>query len=88
MNQEKFEAFSQAYRAGLEAAVTAKPEDYVAGKATPAEYAEVVSKRMLASIGGGKHFGVNYDGGGFRRACKALGIPHTRKAILAFLEIT
>lgn len=87
MNQEKFALFSAAYKKGLEEAVAAKPEAYFTQGATPEKYAEVVSARMLASIGGGKHFGVNYEGGGFKRACKALGIKHTRKAILEYLEI-
>ena len=87
MNQEKFALFSEAYRKGLQEAVAAKPEDYFTQGATPEVYAETVSKRMLDHIGGGKHFGVNYEGGGFRRACKTLGIKHTRKAILAYLEI-
>ncbi len=88
MNQDKFTLFSEAYRVGLQEAVTKNPDDYFMQGVTPEKYAEVVSARMLASIGGGKHFGVNYEGGGFRRACKALGIKHTRKAILAYLEIT
>ncbi len=88
MNQEKFQKFSEAYRVGLQQAVEANPENYFTQGATPEEYAKVVSARMLTSIGGGKHFGVNYEGGGFKRACKSLGIKHTRKAILAYLEIT
>lgn len=87
MNQEKFATFSAAYRAGLEAAVTANPDDYLRDGASPSHYAEVVSKRMLACITD-KPLGVNYDGGGFRRACKTVGIKHTRKAIFAYLEIT
>jgi hypothetical protein len=87
MNQEKFKTFSEAYRVGLQEAVAKDPEKYFTQGATPEKYAEVVSARMLESIGGGKHFGVNYEGGGFRRACKALGIKHTRKAILEYLEI-
>lgn len=87
MNQEKFKTFSEAYRVGLEKAVTAKPEDYFTQGATPQKYAEVVSARMMGNIAAGKHFSNNYDGPGFRNACKAVGIKHTRKAILEYLEI-
>jgi hypothetical protein len=87
MNQEKFKTFSEAYKKGLLEAVTAKPEDYFTQGATPEQYAEVVGKKMLDHIGGGRHFGVSYDSTGFKKACKALGIKHTRKAILEYLEI-
>lgn len=87
MNQEKFALFSNAYRKGLEGAVTEDPDKYFMQNTTPEKYAEVVSARMLASISGGRHLGVIYEGGGFRRACKTLGIKHTRKAILEYLEI-
>lgn len=87
MNQDKFQKFSEAYRMGLQEAVAKDPEKYWTKGATAEEYAKVVSARMLESIGGGKHFQVNYEGGGFRRACKTVGIKHTRKAILAYLEI-
>ena len=87
MNQEKFKTFSEAYRVGLEEAVTAKPEDYFMQGATPAQFAEVVSKKMMGNIEAGRHFQNNYDSPGFRRACKKVGIKHTRKAILEYLEI-
>ena len=87
MNQDKFQAFSKAYREGLQEAVEAKPEEYYTRGATPAEYAEVVSKRMMDNIVNGKHLSNSYDGGGFRRACKKVGIKHTRKAIFEYLEI-
>lgn len=87
MNQDKFETFSKAYREGLEGAVTANPQDYFMQGSTPTEYAEVVSKRMMANISSGKHLMNNYDSPGFRLACKKVGIKHTRKAILAYLEI-
>ena len=88
MNQEKFALFEAAYREGLEEAVTKNPEDYYMQGATPTQYADVVSKRMMGNIAAGKHMSNNYDSAGFRRACKKVGIKHTRKAILAYLEIT
>lgn len=87
MNQDKFKTFSEAYRKGLEKAVTAKPEDYFMQGATPEHYAKVVSDRMMGNIAAGKHFSNNYDSPGFRNACKTVGIKHTRKAILEYLEI-
>lgn len=87
MNQEKFTLFAEAYRVGLQAAVEEKPEEYFMQGSTPEEYAKVVSARMMNKIGSGKHYGVSYDGGGFRRACKKIGIKHTRKAILEYLEL-
>ena len=88
MNQDKFKVFSEAYRVGLEEVVSEKPEAYFMNGATPAQYADIVSKRMMGNIAAGKHFGNNYDSPGFRRACKKVGIKHTRKAILDYLEIT
>lgn len=87
MNQEKFALFSEAYRAGLQTAVTKEPEKYLTRGASPEEYAAIVSARVLALIASGKHLGINYVGGGFMRACKTLGIKYTRKAILSYLEI-
>lgn len=87
MNQEKFKVFSEAYRAGLEDAVSANPQDYFMQGATAAQFAEVVSKRMMDNIAAGKHLSNNYDSPGFRRACKKVGIKHTRKAILGYLKI-
>lgn len=87
INAAKFETFSNAYREGLEEAVRAKPEDYFTQGATPEKYAEIVSARMLGNIAAGKHMQNNYDSHGFRNACKKVGIKHTRKAILEYLEI-
>jgi len=87
MDQEKFKVFSKAYRAGLEEAVTASPSDYFSQGATPSQYAEVVSKKMMGNIAAGRPFSNNYEGQGFKRACKKVGIKHTRKAILEFMGI-
>lgn len=87
MNQDKFKEFSEAYREGLEKAVLSHPEDYFTQGATPAQYADIVSKRMMGNIAAGKHYSNNYDSPGFRNACKKVGIKHTRKAIFEYLEI-
>lgn len=81
MNAEKFERFSAAYLTGLHAAVLADPEAYGFADIVPH-----VADKMLTSMAENP-MGVNYDGGGFKRACKALGIKHTRKAIFAYLEV-
>lgn len=86
MNPEAFDRFSEAYRAGLLAAVTASPGDYMLNGRPPVAYAEHVANRILQSISDNPS-GVSYDGGGFKRACKSLGIKHTRKAIWQYLGI-
>jgi hypothetical protein len=94
MNQEKFMVFSRAYEKGLHEAVIANPKDYArcapgrggCQRSTPETFAKTVSARMLDAISS-KPYAVNYNGDGFKRACKALGIKHTRKAIFDYLEI-
>jgi hypothetical protein len=51
---------------------------YSASRLTPAQLAEKMTISMLANT-------ANHEGSGFRRACKAVGIKHTRTAIRAFL---
>ena len=87
MNQEKFQAFSEAYRQGLEEAVRNNPDDYYMQGSTPEKFAEVVSAKMMGNIASGKHLTNNYDSPGFRRACRKVGIKHTRKAIFEYLGI-
>ncbi len=82
MNAERFKLFGAAYLDGLTAAVKANPEEYGYGP----EGVPTVVARMLAAISAKGPGSVNLDGGGFRRACKALGIKHTRKAITAYLD--
>lgn len=101
LRAERFATFSAAYRAGLLAAVLARPHDYMIGTRekqlpngtvrgeyvteTPEQYAERVAVKILAVMAD-RPYGVNYDSDGFRRACKALGIRATRKAILAYIN--
>jgi hypothetical protein len=92
MNKDKFEQLSVAYTTGLKKAVDAEPEGYGLGMklqnaTTSEEYARIVSARMLERIASGHPYGISYDGGGWKNACKTLGIKHTRKAILTFLEL-
>lgn len=42
-----------------------------------------VAEKMRRAIAANTH---NHNSTGFRRTCKALGIPFTRKAIAAFIE--
>jgi hypothetical protein len=81
----RWETFSAAYREGLRAAVAANPRDFLLDGHSQEEFVERVSARMLLGIS--EHpMGVHYASDGFRRTCKALGIKHTRKAILAYLR--
>jgi hypothetical protein len=83
--QNRFEAFSEAFRAGLLAAVQAHPEQYVLPRGGTVEDNVLQhADRILVHIAEDP-MGVNYNGGGFRRACKTLGIKPTRTAILAYL---
>lgn len=92
MNKLKFEQLSIAYAAGLEKSVEAEPTEYGLGMSlqnttTSKEYAKIVSARMLERIASGRAYSISYDGNGWKNACKTLGIKHSRKAILTFIEI-
>jgi hypothetical protein len=52
---------------------------YAAARTTPEALAEKMTSGLLTGS-------ANHDGTGIRRACKAVGIKHTRKAIVAFLQ--
>lgn len=76
-NREKF-------RAALEEAYiylfANDPEyAYSASRITPALLAEKMTNAMIDNT-------ANHEGAGFRRACKAVGIKHTRTAIRAYLK--
>jgi hypothetical protein len=88
MNPEAFDRFSRAYRAGLRTAVTSNPADYAIHDGEAAEeYAARCADKMLQAISDNPS-SVNYDGDGFKRACRALGIKYTRKAIWEYLQVT
>ncbi len=89
MNEERFKLFSEAYRAGLLAAMRARPEAYVMLKSAEDVpfAAELTADKMLKAIKD-KPAMVAYNGDGFKRTCKALGISNTRKAIFEYLEIS
>lgn len=89
-NADRFSAFSTAYRIGLTAAVLANPEDYSPNMVASARGETnciggvlAVHAKMMDALRTGSY---NHDGKGFKNACKALGIKHTRKAITAFLK--
>jgi hypothetical protein len=88
VNAERFQRFATAYRHGLLEAVTASYErsqnhayDY-----GPDQVPTVATKILTEIEKVGGIDSVNIESAGFRRACKALGIKHSRKAITAFLE--
>jgi hypothetical protein len=73
-NQEKFK---QVYLENLKLAVIKYPDEY----RWPVENVPVVAEKMLAAVARNTF---NHDSQGFKMTCKALGIKHTRKAILSF----
>lgn len=89
MNEDRFKQFSEVYRTCLREAVEAHPDRYMTPRSmTPAEGAAFLADKILAAVHDHPHM-VNYRSGeAFKRACKALGIPHTVKAIMAYLEGT
>jgi hypothetical protein len=95
INPERLERFEAAYRDALRDAVTSKPQDYMIGgrlahgklerfDETPEQYAERTATTMIDAIVNMR--AVSFDGCGFRRACKALGIRPSRVSIYEFLR--
>ncbi len=83
MNKIKFQEFSKAYRAGLAKAVEMFPEKFILPKTELAVSAH--AERILKEIEKNP-YGVIYDSIGFKMTCSMLGIKHTRKAILEYIE--
>lgn len=79
INQERLAKWREAYLEGLTWAVKLYPQDYGYGLADVPR----VHANMMESFIKGDY---NHDGRGIKRACRTLGIPHTRKAIEAFLK--
>lgn len=75
---ERLEQWMEAYTPNLRRAVTERPDEYAFGL----EGVPRVADRMRAAFERGSY---NHDGHAIKWTCKALGIPHTRKAICAFL---
>lgn len=75
----KLGTFMGVYAESLRRAVLEYPLDYT----WPVEQVPTVAARMEAAIIRGSF---NHDGHGFKGACKAVGIKHTRKAIIAYLS--
>jgi len=78
MNQEKQNQFSETYRAQLKACAEEGLYEW------PKENADAIATKMLNGLFTNPG-GVNFDSPAFKRTCKALGIKHTRKAIVEFL---
>jgi hypothetical protein len=76
----KLDLFTAVYPLKLKEAHTARPDLY----AFPAEEVPTVAARMVEAVRRGSY---NHEGPAFKATCKALGIPHTRKAIEAFLTV-
>jgi len=81
VNQAKLSAFIEAYSPALVRAVEKYPDEYGYG----IEKVPLVVSKMRISLEKGDY---NHDSKGFRYACRDLGIPHTRKAIEAFIQET
>lgn len=71
------ERFRAAYREAIERAVLARPDDYA-----PIPDFDAFAERWTVACERGHY---NHGGLAMRWTCKALGIPHTRTAIAAFL---
>jgi hypothetical protein len=75
-NQTRFrDALIDAYR---DLFATDPEYAYSASKMTPEGLADKMTASMIANT-------ANHEGTGFRRACKVVGIKHTRRAIRAYL---
>lgn len=81
VNIGKLDAFMQQYAQALHKAVTEHNAEY----GYPVEHVPAVVAKMKAAIVLGSY---SHDGRGFKGACKALGIKHTRKAIEEYIERT
>jgi hypothetical protein len=75
---DRLAIFSHAYYVALDAAAAAGKYEW------PREQAGAVHGKMMRAIQENV-FGVNYDGPAFKGAAKALGLKHTRKAIVGYL---
>ena len=83
MNQEKLTMFLLTYRAEFLESVTLFPSAYALGSDEgPAAYVNRVYPRMADAITRGSF---SKDSRSFKNTCKRLGIPHTYKAIAAYL---
>lgn len=83
MNQQKFEEFSKAYRAGLAEAVEMFPEKY----AYPLSRVDVFATKILSSIAENPRGVVYTNSVGFKKTCLKLGIKYTQKSIFEYLEV-
>jgi 3'-phosphoadenosine 5'-phosphosulfate sulfotransferase (PAPS reductase)/FAD synthetase len=75
---ERLDAFMEVYARQLAVAVQKYPEQY----AYPVDKVPLVVAKMRPAVADGSY---NHTSHAFRWTCKELKIPHTRKAIKAFL---
>lgn len=81
MRDDRIETFMQAYTPALEATAKAHPAEYpwyAQGLSV-----DTVAGRMRTAFAGGTF---NHDSRAIRAACKAVGIKHTRGAMLAYFR--
>jgi hypothetical protein len=78
MNPERLEQFREVYTAALTKAVLEHPSEYY----WPVEQVPEVVGRMMKAIETNSY---SHNSRAFKTTCKALGIAHTRKAILNYL---
>jgi hypothetical protein len=77
--------FFETYAAELAQSVTADPDGYaLRPNESTDDYARATAAKMVAAMrAAGDVAAVHYTTPTFRRACKRLGIPHTRAGINA-----
>jgi hypothetical protein len=87
MQPERLDTFMAAWQQSLTSAVATHPEEYCYRVAeVPAVIAKL--RASLESKPPVKYLPVNHDGRGCRGACKIVGIKHTVKAIIGYLNGT
>ena len=79
INAAHLTAFMALYEPALLAVVSAPDRS---GYAYGPEQVPQVAAKMSAALASGSY---NHDGAALKRTCRALAIPHTRKAIEAYL---
>lgn len=79
MEHENVTRFKAEYAKALLWAIEARPDDYAYG----ADKVPLVVDRMVKAWLSGR---ANHSGPAHRKACKALGIPHTQTALKAWFR--
>lgn len=75
------DTFATVYREELHRAVSTNPANY---PWFPSRSVDTVADKMIAAFAAGTF---NHDGEAIKAACKRLGIPHTRRAMLTYFGL-